>query len=213
MVPFWAFLHLGGKSFNLSWVTERRQVNVRVSVTEGACSPLPVLNDLGIQSTTKITSQSGFPCSINYQRNVFTTILVLIMLCYNHLPFGFFTVRLLQFYTFWGQCQPLIFIQYLQVFLSWLHLRIIQEIAKYSNYFSLKSAFIKYLLWSSMCLGCLKLPWGSVEGAATDQQKPPQFLTTTIQLFVCMILPILSISYKQNHTIFVSFVTGLFQLA
>ena len=118
----------------------------------------------------------------------------------------FFTVRILQFYTFRGQCQPLIFIQYLQVlFLSWLHLRIIQEIAKYSNYFSLKSAFIKYVLWSSTCLGYLKLPWGSVEGAATDQQTTPLFLTTTIQLFVCMILAILSISYKQNRIQYLSF--------
>ena len=49
MVAFWAFLDLGGNFSNLSWLIERRQVNVRVWVTADTRSLLPVLNDFGIQ--------------------------------------------------------------------------------------------------------------------------------------------------------------------
>ena len=53
MVAFWAFLGLGGNFSNLSWLIERRQVNVRVWVTADTRSLLPVLNDLGIQKKKK----------------------------------------------------------------------------------------------------------------------------------------------------------------
>ena len=75
---------------------------MKTKVTEGdSHSPLPVLNEMTSvdKNKTKITSFSGL-LSVNTQRVVLTSILVLIMLYYNYQLLGVSSVRLLCFYTF-----------------------------------------------------------------------------------------------------------------
>lgn len=123
-----------------------------------------------------MTSFSGLP-SINTQRAVFTLILVVIMLYYNYQLLGVSLVRLLCFYTFWGQCQPFILILHLSVlFLSLTYLRTAHEIVKQSKYFSFNLAFIK--MWRHTGIpftwglfGCLGVHGRRCFGWSPDHQK------------------------------------------
>ena len=162
---------------------------MKTKVTEGdSHSPLPVLNEMTSvdKNKTKITSFSGL-LSVNTQRVVLTSILVLIMLYYNCQLLRVSSVRLLCFYTFWGQCQPFILVQYLSVlFLSWPHLRTAHEIGKQSKYFSFNLVCIKMwrhtgdpLAWG--ILGCLGVHGRRCFGWSLDHEK----------------LRVLSLSYRE----------------